>query len=186
MRFTDYVASLHPAIVTIGFVVLFVGGGVAMTAFALGSATWAIVYAFSMALMMLPIIGWHYSIYRAASDRSASFVGHRGRRAFLFALCAIAMAAFLATFPVLAAIPPHEDAYRALEALNTGAMILACLSYFLAIWAAANALTRFDERRKSVEVHKTLGTFMLHFYLPIGLWFTYPRVKRVLAAPILA
>jgi hypothetical protein len=63
---------------------------------------------------------------------------------------------------------------------------VACLSYFAAIWAAANALTRFDERAKTVELRKTLGTFILEFYLPIGIWVIYPRIKRMLAAPISA
>lgn len=61
-------------------------------------------------------------------------------------------------------------------------MLVCNLCYFASIWSAANALTRFDERKKSDEFHKTLGTFILEFYLPIGIWVIYPRIKRLLAA----
>jgi hypothetical protein len=63
-------------------------------------------------------------------------------------------------------------------------MAVGNLSYFAAVWAAANALTRFDDRTKSAEFHKTLGTFILELYLPIGIWVIYPRVKRLLATPV--
>jgi hypothetical protein len=61
-------------------------------------------------------------------------------------------------------------------------MMVGNLSYFASIWAAANALTRFDDRKESAEFHKTLGTFILEVYLPVGIWVIYPRINRLLAA----
>lgn len=179
MRLTDKIASLSPAIVCVGFLLLFIGGGVILNTFALGSSAWIAVYSAVMAILMVPLLAWHYSIYRAASDRSEAFVGHRGRRGFLFALCAGAMAIFLLTIPLQTA----QQIYPLLSTVTGFAMFIASLSYFAAIWAAANALTRFDEQKKSVETHKTLGSFVLQLYFFIGIWFIYPRIKRMLATP---
>lgn len=184
MRLTDRLASLPPVVVTIAFLALFIGGALGMNMFAFASASWAVAYSLVMALVLLPILAWHYSIYRATSDRSLAVVGHRGRRAFLFLLCAVATSVFLTTFPIWYAANPEAPHYRYLGATNTTAMIIGCLSYFAAIWASANALTRFDEQKKPVELHKTLGTFFLQLYFPIGIWFTYRRIKNALATPL--
>jgi hypothetical protein len=174
MRLTDKIASLPPAAVSIGFLAIFIASGVTLTAFPLGGSTWVVIYAAIMTILMTLVLAWHYSIYRAASDRSEAFVGHRGRRGFLFAICAVATAIFLAASVV---------GTTSLSAVISVVMSIACFSYFAAIWAAANALTRFDEQKKSVETHKTLGSFILQLYFFIGVWFIYPRIKRVLTTP---
>ena len=184
MRLTDRVLSFHPAIVTIIFVVLFFGGSVAGNASTLGPAASLLAFSVSMVAMIGPVLLWHYSLYRVASDRIALNVGHSGRRGFLFLLTIAGLLSFLVLLPMLAVFAPDDPAYRVLAALVSLAMGVGAISYFACIWAAANALTRFDERRKTVELHKTLGTFLLEFYLPIGIWVIYPRVKRLLAAPI--
>lgn len=184
MRFTDRVVSLHPAIVTIVFVVFFFGGGVAVNMFPFGSVAQSFSFSITMVLMLGPLMLWHYSLYRASTDRNIQSVGHRGRRAFLFVLNVLGMAAYLFLFPSMM-LSIHANAInRGLLIAEPSAMVVGVLSYFAAIWAAANALTRFDERAKSVEFHKTLGTFILELYLPIGIWVIYPRIKRMLAAPI--
>lgn len=63
-------------------------------------------------------------------------------------------------------------------------VVVGNLSYITSVWAAAKALTRFDDREKSADFAKNLGTFILEFYLPIGIWVIYPRIKRLLAEPI--
>lgn len=82
--------------------------------------------------------------------------------------------------PLLHMMAPNDE-FPALLAIS---MAVGNISYFVALWAAANALVRIDEQKKSVEFHKTLGTFFLEFYLPLGIWIIFPRIKRMLAQPI--
>lgn len=86
-------------------------------------------------------------------------------------------------YSLLEYIPEGGLAKTLLTAMAVS-MVVGNLSYFAAIWAASNALARFDGRAKAVELHKTLGTFFLVLYLPVGIWALYPRIKRVLAEPI--
>ncbi|HYD86324.1 MAG TPA: hypothetical protein VEA80_02515 [Vitreimonas sp.] len=165
---------------TILFLVLFVGGSIAI-----GSATSALIFSFAMLAILGPVMFWHYSLYRAASDRSAQSVGHSGRRGFLFLLAVVGLCAFLILFLIQMATAQTDPAYPMIEAALPISMLVGNLSYFASIWAAANALTRFEDRTKSAEFHKTLGTFILEAYLPIGIWVIYPRIKRLLAAPSL-
>jgi hypothetical protein len=184
MRLTDRVLSLHPAVVTILFVALFVGGGVATNIYPFGSATSSLIFSVAMLAILAPVMLWHYSLYRVASDRNAQSVGHSGRRAFLFLLAIVGLCSFLILFPMLMSTAPTEPAYRLIATAVPISMLVGNLSYFASVWAAANALTRFDDRKKSTEFHKTLGTFILEFYLPIGIWVIYPRIKRLLAASL--
>lgn len=186
MRLTDRVATLHPLIVTVAFVVWFGAGSLGMNTEALGSPSWALLYTITMAAFLPLALLWHYSIYRAASDRSAEFVGHSGRRAFLFALCALGFVVFLATFPATHGTPPNDHMYGPLLTLNSVAMVVGCLAYFASIWAASNALTRYETKSKDTEIHKTLGTCLLELYFPLGVWFIQPRVKRMMDATALA
>ena len=183
MRLTDRVLSLHPAVVTILFVALFVGGGVAMNVYPFGSAMPLLIFSVAMLATLGPVMLWHYSLYRAASDRNAQNVGHSGRRGFLFLLAMVGLCAFFVLFPIQMSTAPTDPIYRMIAAAVPISMLVGNLSYFASIWAAANALTRFDDRKKSVEFHKTLGTFILEVYLPIGIWVIYPRIIRLLAAP---
>ena len=66
----------------------------------------------------------------------------------------------------------------------TAVMISSALGYFVSIWSAANALMRFENREEPAGTARTFGTFLLEFYLPIGIWFLHPRIKRLLAAPL--
>lgn len=184
MRFTDRILLLHPAIVTTVFVVTFAGGGAAINIYPFGSAPSAVVFSLIMPLLLGPLLLWHYSLYRAASDRNAPNVGHRGRRAFLFVLASVALCIFLATQATLAY--SDEATFQQFQAVLATSLIVGNLSYFASVWAAANALTRFGDQVKSTEFHKTLGTFILVLYLPIGIWVIYPRIKRLLAAPVSA
>ena len=183
MRITDRVLSLHPAVITILFVVLFVGGGVAVNIYPFGSATSSLIFSVAMLAILGPVMLWHYSLYRAASDRNAQSVGHSGRRGFLFLLAIGGLCAFLVFFPIQMSTAPTDPTHRMIAVAVPISMLVGNLCYFASIWAAANALTRFDDRKKSTEFHKTLGTFILEFYLPIGIWVIYPRIKRLLAAP---
>lgn len=182
MRLTDRVVSLHPAVVTILFVALFIGGGVAINVYGFGSAASWLIFSVAMLAILGPVMLWHYSLYRTASDRNVQSVGHSGRRGFLFLLAIVGLCAFLVLFPMQMSTAPTDRTYRVIAAAVPISMLVGNLSYFASIWAAANALTRFDDRKKSAEFHKTLGTFILELYLPIGIWVIYPRIKRLLAA----
>jgi len=184
MRFTDSVVALSPAVVTAAFVILFVGAGMAMRVDPFGGAEWATTYSVVMLLMLVPLMLWHYSLYRAASDRGFDIVGNAGQRAIFFLLTVGGMLVHLAIFPIWMRTPPSSSLYAKLLQADATATIVACISYFVAIWSAANALVRFEERERSPAVHKTLGTWFLELYLPIGIWFIYPRIRRLLEAPI--
>ncbi|MGE0741629.1 MAG: hypothetical protein AB7O98_09820 [Hyphomonadaceae bacterium] len=163
---------------------LFIGGGVAINIYPFGSATSSLIFSVAMLAILGLVMLWHYSLYRAASDRNAQAVGHSGRRGFLFLLAIVGLCAFLVLFPIQMSTAPTDPTYRMIATAVPLSMMVGNLSYFASIWAAANALTRFDDRKKSTEFHKTLGTFILEFYLPIGIWVIYPRIKRLLAAPL--
>lgn len=183
MRLTDRVISLHPAIVTAFFVVFFVGGGVAVNLFSFGSAQSMIIFSITMLASLGPLTLWHYSLYRAASDRNGSDVGRNGKRAIFFLLGFVGTFSFVVLFTLPAVLAVTEVEQQAVDVALSASIIVGNVSYFCAIWAASNALTRFDERGKTPAFHKTLGTFFLELYLPIGIWVMYPRIKRLLAAP---
>ncbi|MBL8558377.1 MAG: hypothetical protein JNM47_06620 [Hyphomonadaceae bacterium] len=183
MRLTDRVLSLHPAAITGLFVALFLGGGLATNVFPFGSIASLLMFAITMLVMIAPMWLWFYSLYRAASARSDQFVGHSGRRGFLFLSAILGLCAFLALFPTMMSIPPTAPIYRTVVAALTISMLVGSISYFASVWAAANALVRFDEHQRHAEFHKTLGTFFLLAYLPIGIWWVHPRIKRLLVAP---
>ena len=184
MHSIEKIAGLHPFVVTGVTIAWFVVGGVSMTTVSLGSANWILIYSLTMALFTAPLLLWHYCIYRTASDRSAPFVGHAGRRGLSFLVCAVSLGCFLVVFSLSALATPGDPASRTMMIIGNISMPVGCIAYFVAVWATANALTRFDEKEKDVAIHKTLGTFFLQVYFPIGIWFTHPRIKRMVATPI--
>lgn len=184
MRLTDRVISLHPAVVTTTFLALFMGSGIAINIQTFGASFFYFVFSGSMLVMIAALMLWHYSLYRAATDRNSDVVGHGGRRGFLFVTASIGTCAFLILLSAQWFIAPESPIQATVATAMPIAMLVGNVSYFASIWAAANALTRFDERQRSVEIHKTLGTFFLEFYLPFGIWVIYPRIKRLLAAPL--
>jgi hypothetical protein len=183
MPFTDRVISLPPAIITILFVLLFAGAGVAINIFPFASPLQMDVFAIAMMLLLGPLMLWHYCLYRAASDHNAEVVGHGGHRGFLFLLTVGGYSANLALIPFTMGTQASGHVPQPLFAAYAISIIVGAVSYFAAIWASSNALVRFDDRTKSAEFHKTLGTFILELYLPIGIWVIYPRIKRLLAEP---
>jgi hypothetical protein len=181
MRLYQRVLSLHPAAITIGFILLFVVGGVVIAGTPFGPASF-VTFSISMFVLMAPVMLWHYSLYRVASDRGEAILGHRGGRAFFFGLAGIGIGAYLVAFPFWFSSEIGSSTYGNLGVATPLLLAIGNISYFAAVWAAANALTRFDDQTKSAEFHKTLGTFILELYLPIGIWVIYPRIRRLLEA----
>lgn len=140
MRFTDRVLSLHPALVTIGLVLLFACGGVAVGINPHAGAVAQVLWPVSMLLLLGTLLLWHYSLYRAASDRNAARVGHRGRRGVFFLLAIVGLAAHEMLFPVLMLATPTDAAYQMLTVVTSLSMLAGCLAWFAAIWTAANAI----------------------------------------------
>ncbi len=182
MRLYERIVSLHPAVVTLAFFALFGVSALALSIEPFGTLASMTLFSVVMVLFLAPVMLWHYSLYRVASDRGKGFVGHGGRRAFLFVLASGAISVYLVFFPFWFPMGVDSPAYRALGVAIPITMAIGNLSYFVAIWASANALVRFEERAKSAEFHKTLGTFILEAYLPIGIWVIYPRIRRLLEA----
>lgn len=182
MSFTDRILSLHPALITISFLALFALSGAIMF-LPLWGDFFFLTFSLAMPVLFVPLMIWHYSLYRAASDRGAKLVGHSGKRGKFFLLTTLGLGGVLILLPVyeLTEAAPHTS--DALKALFGASLTVGNLSYFASIWAASNALVRFEEQSKSPEFHKALGTFFLEFYLPLGIWALHPRIKRLLEEP---
>lgn len=180
---TERIISLHPGVVTGSFLVLFIGGGVANNIFPLGSPASTTIWAVSMVLMMSPIILWHYCLREVAERKAAARRGTRPRRPFFFAIFFVSYTAFLVPIRYsLTMLTPN--AAPLLEVAVPALLMITVISYFGAIWTAADALLRFTEGHDHVPFHKTIGAFFLEFYLPIGIWFLRPRIRRLLAHEI--
>ncbi|HRE42808.1 MAG TPA: hypothetical protein PKY87_02435 [Terricaulis sp.] len=177
MRLAGRVLSVHPAIVTGLFVAMLICFGADFLPEPKQITSPSTLATGAMLLTTGATVLWLYCLYRAASDRNVAAVGHRGKRGFLFALLAAAMASSMLLFPW------EGPVYRP----DLGFMLWALagnLLFFSSVWAAANALTRFESRTRSAAFQSTLGTFALIVYLPLGIWVLYPRIRRMLAAPL--
>jgi len=57
--------------------------------------------------------------------------------------------------------------------------ILAVFSIFSCLYSASRSLVICEERSKQ-RFDKYLGTFLLFWFYPIGVWFIHPRIKKIL------
>ncbi len=48
-------------------------------------------------------------------------------------------------------------------------------------WVAASALVDFEQPLSAASIPKKILTFVLIFYLPIGIWFLHSRIQTLLA-----
>ncbi|HWA01808.1 MAG TPA: hypothetical protein VG841_15985 [Caulobacterales bacterium] len=163
MRWTRRIVTLPPAVVTGGFVLLFVAADVLIDLAPLRGRAWSIAFWGSMFALIAPLMVWHYSLYREAMRARARSPG----LALLFVGPLIAILAWTAL--------PLSDAVWIV-------LIPTHLSYFVSIWCAARELVLYEAGAAERTWTKVLGTFLLEFYLPVGVWFLHPRIKRMIAA----
>ena len=57
--------------------------------------------------------------------------------------------------------------------------IFAVLSIFSCLFSASRSLVICEEKSKQ-RFDKYIGTFLLFWFYPIGVWFIHPRIKRIL------
>lgn len=181
---TERVIGLHPGLVTGVFLLLFFGGSAAINFFPFENPPATAVWAVSMAAMTIPVIIWHYSLRQVADIKSAANKGTRARKPLFFAVLIMVFPLFLITIGSAAMWPTSETLSPLVNVIIPALMMVAVFTYFGAIWTAADALKRYEEGRDSVPFYKTVGTFILEFYLPIGVWFLHPRIRRMLAQEI--
>ncbi|HXI85869.1 MAG TPA: hypothetical protein VNH64_00310 [Parvularculaceae bacterium] len=182
-RWTGRIAGLNPAVVTILFLVLFFGVGISLHIPSTGARVFRAIWAVGNAIFLGSLLLWHYSLFEAADKRSAQQLGAKPRRPLPFIVCATAMAAFIliVAFARASGGPSETSDPAILGAIFPALMALGVLSYFAAIWSAADALMRAELKRSSVPWHMSVGTFLLEFYLPIGIWFLHKRIRQALA-----
>jgi len=181
-RWTERVIALHPGIVTGVFLLLFFGGAAAINIFPFGSPPAMAIWTVSMVFMTAPLILWHYSLREVAERKAEDRNGMRPRKPLLFMILVIAFPLFLGVQAIYSVIQPtSESALRLIGITMPVLMLITVVSYFGAIWTAADSLMRFDKGSASVPFHTTIVTFLLEFYLPIGVWFLHPRIRRMLA-----
>lgn len=157
MRFTDRVLSLHPAVVTTLFLMLFVGGGVAINVYPLGSVTWSVVFSVAMLALLGPVMLWHYSLYRVASDRNAQNVGHSGHRGFLFLLAIVGLCTFLVLSPAQMSTAPTDPTYSIIAAAIPISMLVGNFFYFASIGRQRMRSRGSMTERKSLSFTKRSG-----------------------------
>jgi len=117
-------------------------------------------------------VGWAYSVYDNAARLQSRALGRWVPLAFVAPLAAGAVIVFsqsLASF---------NSSVRSL--LTSGALLVGVACMLIALWAAAKRLVLAEEY-SSDRIDKVIGTFLLMFYLPIGVWFLRPRVEKVLS-----
>lgn len=182
LLWAEKIIALHPLAVTGIFIALFVAAGVANNIYPLGSPQMMGTWAVTTGIMIGPVILWHYSLYRVATNRAEQQSRLMARQSPLFLVLVITVPAFLALFGFGLPLANGGTVVLGIRYVIPALMFVMVFSYFGAIWNAASALRRFEMGRKPVPWYATVGTFFLEFYLPIGIWFLHKRIQKLLAA----
>lgn len=171
--------SLHPAIVTVVFLALYIVGFVSAVLIAKSQAGLALALLVSLAFL----IAWIWSLWAIADQRLSAPPNliRRSTRKRLYLLGAIlALQAWLICVPQLYQTAPN--ARNVIETVTFVLMLAFVVSYLIFIWSASSALLRFELGAIEFPWHLNIGTSILLFYLPIGVWFMSSRVRRLLSA----
>lgn len=180
-QWTELIITLHPILVTGLFVLLFIGASAANISDPFGNPLRSAIWAVGMAAMTVPLVLWHYSLFDVAERKSAARSGVSSQRPFFFAGLALALPILL-VFIVMSTIKPTPAGVRSVVSVAVPISLMATvISYFGAIGSAASALVRFEVPGKREPLLRTIFTFILGLYLPIGVWFLHPRIRKMLA-----
>lgn len=167
------VLSLHPGIVTMTFVLLYVGS--------VGGAIFFHGTQASLALFLLIptafLVTWMLSLRRLALETISRHAPWRTSLLLLGCALAVLLLLLVTLFPV-----DRLGGAAGSENLVSLMLTISVLSYLAVVWTSSDALSRFESGPGRASLHASIGTALLVFYLPIGIWFLRSRVKRLLAA----
>ena len=135
-----------------------------------GQPNWSIV------IYVFLVLLWSYALYDASRSRTQPASRDRlGYKVFIGASIAIAMFLLLSAYLYYAEHPPQGLA-QLLVVLNFPTPVL----LFASIGYAANAMHKAEvELGHQPEWHPLISVF----FMPIGIWFIYRPIQRLLAAP---
>lgn len=181
--------AVHPVILSLVYLALFALGGI-FASLSFSDPTYMVPgEIISFSVVALTVL-WAMSVYTVSASKLETRLGTTvGGTRIVFWLSLASLACFMIANPIaryLGVEPPvprmSDQLVDVASTAATAAFMVVLFLCFASMWTAADALVRFEERKKAVPWNRTVGTFLLIFYLLIGIWFLWPRIKRVLAA----
>jgi Na+/H+ antiporter NhaD/arsenite permease-like protein len=136
--------------------------------------------AVAVLLALILQLWWTYRAVAAASRLTDERGRHSPRTTVKYLLFLIGIGAvYVAIFPYyvkprLAGTP--LELYLGVDSPVLG--LAGCFLFLAVFWIAARAVCEAEEKRK-MPAHNVVGTFLLFFYLVIGVPFIYGRLKRL-------
>lgn len=124
-------------------------------------------------LPAMPVFAWPCIAVSDLRDRYGTAVRAQPNR--LWAALAGVFVAHSCLVPILAMLPRDNVVFFAVALLAWGLGFLGPLYIF---WTAARVLVEMEEQSR-VSVDRTVGTFLLFFFLPIGILFLQRRIQRM-------
>jgi hypothetical protein len=171
MRWEQKVLSIHSGILAVGFLLLFIFGGMFLTFF-VGDVMGAMLLIFLILGFFGPWIIWLYAIYvagrKAAMSRGVRMMDLR----WVFWI-------LLASMP-LAGMGVAVGFYAAADL----GILLALPLFLVAIGLASAALQRGGEPDGRANLVEQIGCWILLYFLPIGPWLLWGKIKRVRDYPV--
>jgi hypothetical protein len=173
IQMTRSVLSIHPAFLGLsflGFVILLefvrsLGGYLAEF------LIMPLVLAFSFTMTL-----WTLALYEESAAKGQVV---KGRLKFaVFGGFFISLAGFLLSAGLAAWLPS-----TARIPVQYTFMALVVVFYLGAIWLSAYALIRAEQGKRHVVPLAVIGTALLIFYLPLGIWILKARLDRLLRLP---
>lgn len=166
----DRLSNTHPLVITLVYILTFVTAG-DVVARTLHTGYPALISAFIQLASFLIIILWYYAVYRTSIDKLAERVRSRGGRGWFFLTTGAAAVLFSLANGGIA-----SDAFPTGQLL---VLVILAVAFIVSIWSTARGLVAAEKSTETPELAGTIGTFLLLFYLPIGIWFLYKRIKAV-------
>lgn len=121
----------------------------------------------------LVLVGWSAMIVDRLS-RTFEAVGHPAR-VWLAFLCTLA--AHVILFPILTNSSADSWYWGAMAAVTWS---LGFFGPLYVIWSASSLLVTIEERRPA-SIDRSIGTFLMLFFLPVGVLFVQKRVRRLMS-----
>lgn len=128
-----------------------------------------------VALAALVVLGWPVLVSLGLHD----FLGPQSRvNKRLLAMSLICLLSILAALPVILLKLPHIAAWQNYASIIF-LWVLACLSCLYILWSGARAITSL-EHSGPPPLDRTLGIFLLVYFLPVGIPFLQMKLRRAL------
>ncbi|UPT64010.1 MAG: hypothetical protein M0D54_05545 [Hyphomonadaceae bacterium JAD_PAG50586_4] len=148
----------HPIFTTLAYAVVFASGALPRLIPGFSVSSFAVTTA-----LLIFVLWWNWSLYSLAREATPQFstpLGNLfGRAVFVLAL---------------------GGWFALLILANNAFMFLAGIGHLVSVWIAASALVKSELKQDWFPWWSVFGTFLLVFYLPIGVWFLHSRLQRLL------